>query len=106
MAISAGQSLPAAATGGGGAAPGAPGTREPGGASDAALVGAPSGNGSRSDQAATVSSGPRQVVSRPAEPVDLLEIAGSSVVKRLLPAVIGALVAFLIGRRLRRGRSA
>ncbi|MEW6477523.1 MAG: SRPBCC family protein, partial [Actinomycetota bacterium] len=87
----------AAATGGGGGAPGAPQTREPGGASDAALVGTPSGNGSKSDQA-TVSSGPRQVVSRPAEPVDLLGTAGSPVVKRLLPALVGALLAFLVGR--------
>ena len=94
----------AAARGGGASA--APVTREPGGASDAALAGAPSGtNGSRSDQA-TVSSGPRQVVSRPADPVDLLGTAGSPVIKRVLPAFFGALVAFLIGRRLRRGRSA
>jgi hypothetical protein len=93
-----------AGTGGGGAAPAAPKTREPGGASDAALVGAPSGNGSKSDQAATVSSGPRAVTSRPAEPVDLLGMAGSPVLKRVLPAIVGALVAFLIGRRLRRRR--
>jgi hypothetical protein len=89
---------------GGGAASSAPVTREPGGASDAALVSTASGtNGSKSDQA-TVSSGPRQVVSRPAEPVDLLGTAGSPVIKRLVPALIGALVAFLIGRRLRRRR--
>jgi len=98
----------AAATGGGGAAPAAPVTRQPGGASDAALAGGMSGsNGSKSAEAAsTVSAGPRQVVSRPAEPVDLLGTAGSPVIKRLLPAAIGALVAFLIGRRLRRRRSA
>jgi len=48
----------AAGTGGGGAAPPTPVTREPGGASDAALVGAPSGNGSTSDQPTTISSGP------------------------------------------------
>jgi carbon monoxide dehydrogenase subunit G len=97
----------ASATGGGGAAL-APVTREPGGASDAALAGGTSGsNGSKSaEPAPAVSSGPRQVVSRPAEPVDLLGTAGSPVIKRLLPAVIGALVAFLIGRRLRQRRSA
>jgi carbon monoxide dehydrogenase subunit G len=97
----------AAATGGGGAQP-VPVTREPGGASDAALAGGASGtNGSTSaDAGATVSSGPRQVISRPAEPVDLLGTAGSPVIKRLIPAVIGALVAFLIGRKLRRRRSA
>jgi carbon monoxide dehydrogenase subunit G len=93
----------AAATGGGGAAPAAPVTRQPG---DAALAGGMSGsNGSKSAEAASaVSPGPRRVISRPAEPVDLLGTAGSPVIKRLLPAVIGALVAFLIGRRLRRRR--
>jgi uncharacterized protein len=97
----------AAAGGGGAAAPSGPVTREPGGASDAALVGGVSGsNGSKSspESEATVSDGPRAVVSRPAEPVDLLGAAGSPVIKRLLPAVVGALVAFLIGRRLRRWR--
>ena len=81
-------------------------TRQPGGASDAALAGGMSGsNGSKTAEAASaVSAGPRQVVSRPAEPVDLLGTAGSPVIKRLLPAVIGALVAFLIGRRLRQRR--
>jgi uncharacterized protein len=84
-----------------------PVTREPGGASDVALAGAPSGsNGSKSEQAATVSSGPRAVVSKPAEPVDLLGTAGSPVIKRLLPAIVGALLAFIIGRRLRRRRRA
>jgi uncharacterized protein len=93
----------AAASGSSGA--GAPMTREPGGASDAALVGAPGGtNGSRSSEAPALSSGPRQVVSRPAEPVDLLGAAGSPVIKRVLPGLIGALVAFIIGRRLRRWR--
>lgn len=101
-----GASRAAASSGGG--AQSAPVTREPGGASDAALAGGSSGtNGSKSaDAGATVSSGPRQVISRPAEPVDLLGTAGSPVIKRLIPAVIGALVAFLIGRKLRRRRSA
>jgi hypothetical protein len=89
-------------------APSGPTTREPGGASDAPLAGGASGsNGSKSSEseaAATVSSGPRQVMSRPAEPVDLLGTAGSPVVKRLLPALVGALVAFIVGRRLRRWR--
>ena len=90
----------ATATGSGGA----PVTREPGGASDAALAGSASGtNGSKSHQA-TVPSGPRQVVSRPAEPVDLLGTAGSPVIKRLVPALVGALLAFIVGRRLRRRR--
>jgi hypothetical protein len=96
----------AAASGTGAATAPAPVTREPGGASDVALVGGVSGaNGSKSaEPAATVSSGPRQVISRPAEPVDLLGTAGSPVIKRLLPALAGALIAFIIGRRLRRWR--
>jgi carbon monoxide dehydrogenase subunit G len=97
-----------ASAAGAASAPSGPKTREPGGASDAALAGAASGsNGSKSSEsgsAATVSSGPRQVVSRPAEPVDLLGAAGSPVVKRVLPALVGALLAFIIGRRLRRWR--
>ena len=98
-----------AAAGSAGPAPSGPSgpvTREPGGAADAALVGGASGaNGSSSPGAeATVSSGPRQIVSKPAEPVDLLGTAGSPVIKRLLPAVVGALLAFIIGRRLRRWR--
>jgi len=95
-----------AAAGAGAATPSAPVTREPGGASDAALAGGVSGsNGSKSaEPAGTVSSGPRQVIARPAEPVDLLGTAGSPVIKRLLPALAGALVAFIIGRRLRRWR--
>jgi carbon monoxide dehydrogenase subunit G len=82
-----------------------PKTREPGGASDAALAGQASGhNGSKSEpaQPAAAPSGPRQVTSAPAEPVDLLGTAGSPVIKRLLPALVGALVAFIVGRRLRR----
>ena len=94
------------AAAGGGAGTAAPVTREPGGASDAALAGGQSGsNGAKSaEPAPTVSSGPRQVVSRPAEPVDLLGTAGSPVIKRLLPALVGALLAFIVARRLRRRR--
>jgi carbon monoxide dehydrogenase subunit G len=90
--------------------PAGPKVRQPGGASDAALAGQPGGpNGSKSEPAppsAAAPTGPRQVTARPAEPVDLLGTAGSPVLKRLLPAVIGALVAFVLGRRLRRRRQA
>jgi carbon monoxide dehydrogenase subunit G len=85
-------------------APSGPQTREAGGASDAALAGGASGTNGKHSQAAAPTSGPRQIVSKPAEPVDLLGTAGSPVMKRLLPAVVGALVAFIIGRRLRRWR--
>jgi len=106
--VGAGREAAASSSGAATPGPATPQTREPAGASDAALVGRPGGsNGSKSESpepAATVSSGPRQVTSRPADPVDLLGTAGSPVVKRLLPALLGALVAFLIGRRLRRRR--
>ena len=54
------------------------------------------------------SSGPRPVVARPAEPVDLLEVAGPSVLKRAVPVVLaagllGALLAWLRRARRRRG---
>jgi len=98
-----GASREAVSSSAGSGASAGPKTREAGGAADAALAGGASGtNGATSG--ATVSSGPRQVISKPAEPVDLLGTAGSPVVKRLLPAVLGALVAFIIGRRLRRRR--
>jgi carbon monoxide dehydrogenase subunit G len=105
--VGAGASREGAAASAGAAPAGASGpvTREPGGAGDAALVGGASGsNGSSSGSPATTSTGPRAVVSRPAEPVDLLGTAGSPVIKRVLPALVGALVAFIIGRRLRRWR--
>jgi uncharacterized protein len=97
-----GASREGAAAGAGPSAP-APQTREPGGASDAALAGGASGSNGKSSTA-TASPGPRTVTSKPAEPVDLLGTAGSPVIKRVLPALIGALVAFVIGRRLRRWR--
>jgi carbon monoxide dehydrogenase subunit G len=91
------------ATAGAGPSASAPQTREPGGASDAALAGGASGSNGKSSTA-TAPTGPRTVTSRPAEPVDLLGTAGSPVIKRVLPALFGALVAFVIGRRLRRWR--
>jgi uncharacterized protein len=50
---------------------------------------------------ATPLSGPRRIDSPEAQPVDLFEIAGDSVAKRLVPIGIGALVLFLIWRILR-----
>jgi len=47
------------------------------------------------------STGPRRIDSPEAEPVDLFEMAGDSVAKRLVPIGIGALVLFLIWRILR-----
>ncbi|NNN18717.1 MAG: SRPBCC family protein [Acidimicrobiaceae bacterium] len=50
--------------------------------------------------------GPRKIAHKEAEPVDLLNIAGSSLKKRLIPGGFGALVfvIFLLGRRRRKNR--
>jgi hypothetical protein len=44
----------------------------------------------------------RTIHSAPAEPVDLLGTAGPSVLKRVVPLVIGASLVFLLWRRRRR----
>ncbi len=51
--------------------------------------------------------GPRKIAHKEAEPVDLLNMAGSSLKKRLIPGGFGALVLvlFLLGRRRRKNRS-
>ena len=51
---------------------------------------------------AGVSAGPRRIDSPEAEPVDLFEMAGNSVGKRLVPAVIAALVLLVLWRILRK----
>ncbi len=96
-----GASREGAAAGATASAPAVPQTREPGGASDAALAGGTSGSNGKSSPA---SSGPRTVTSKPVDPVDLLGTAGSPVIKRMLPALVGALLAFIVGRRIRRRR--
>ena len=52
--------------------------------------------------AASSASGPRRIDSPDVEPVDLLDMAGASVTKRLVPIGIGALVLFVLWRMLRR----
>jgi len=52
--------------------------------------------------AAQAGSGPRRIESREVEPVDLFEVAGAPVTKRLVPIGIGALVLFVLWRMLRR----
>jgi carbon monoxide dehydrogenase subunit G len=100
-----------------GAAEAQAGAGAPAGASDAGLASSGNGAGSSSGAAplaaptATGSpppGGPRTVSYEPAEPVNLLETAGAPVLKRLIPAVVGALLAFWLQRRLLRrfrGRS-
>jgi uncharacterized protein len=48
--------------------------------------------------------GPRRIESAEVEPVDLLATAGAPVGRRLIPVVIGAVVAFLLFRRWHRHR--
>ena len=47
--------------------------------------------------------GPRTIHSAPAEPVNLLEAAGGSVTKRLVPVGLGLMVLLILWRVLRRG---
>ena len=54
--------------------------------------------------AAPQAQGPRRIESAEVEPVDLLATAGAPVGRRLIPVVIGALVAFVLFRRWRRHR--
>jgi uncharacterized protein len=49
------------------------------------------------------STGPRRIDSPEAEPVDLFDVAGAPLTKRLVPIGIGALVLFILWRVLRRG---
>lgn len=49
-------------------------------------------------------SGPRRIESAEVEPVDLFEVAGGSLAKRLVPIALGALALFVVWRILRRRR--
>jgi hypothetical protein len=69
--------------------------------SAAAAAGTGSANGSEG-ATATTTAGPRIIDSRPAEPVDLFEVAGAPVTKRLVPIGVGLLVLFVVWRLLRR----
>jgi uncharacterized protein len=62
---------------------------------------AASANGNEA-ASASASAGPRVIDSRPAEPVDLFEVAGAPVTKRLVPIGVGLLVLFVVWRLLRR----
>jgi carbon monoxide dehydrogenase subunit G len=58
----------------------------------------PEGNGSRA------STETRRIESKPAEAVDLLQTAGAPVFKRVVPLLVGGLLALLLLRRRRRHR--
>ena len=51
--------------------------------------------------AAPEPSGPRRIESKDVEPIDLFDMAGESVAKRLVPVGIGALLVFILWRLLR-----
>jgi carbon monoxide dehydrogenase subunit G len=46
--------------------------------------------------------GPRRIESREAEPIDLLDVAGDSAVRRIVPIVVGVVVLLVLWRLLRR----
>jgi len=46
--------------------------------------------------------GPRRIESREAEPIDLLDVAGDSALRRVVPIVAGVVVLFVLWRLLRR----
>jgi len=56
------------------------------------------------DQAAAVSSGPRKVDHPEPEPVDLIDVAGASTAKRVLPLIVVGLVLLVLVRRRRSRR--
>jgi carbon monoxide dehydrogenase subunit G len=68
---------------------------------DSALAGAPSGNGALHDDSEVVV---RRIDAPEVDPVDLLDMGGGSVLKRLLPLVLGVLVVLVVLRRRRSAR--
>lgn len=87
---------------------GAPGPQPspPAAPGEAAAAGA--GSGAAATEAAPTtggSTGPRTIESAPAEPVDLLGVAGAPVAKRVLPVLVGVVVALVVWRLLRRRRA-
>ena len=64
-----------------------------------ASVGAPA---STNGLTAAAPSGPRRVESREVEPIDLLDMAGESAARRVVPIVVAVVVLFVLWRVLRR----
>jgi carbon monoxide dehydrogenase subunit G len=66
-------------------------------------------NGSAAESASAeaptreVDEGLRRIESAPAEPVDLLDVAGAPMAKRVVPVIVGVVVLFVLWRLLRRG---
>ena len=61
----------------------------------------PAGTGAATTNGSSAASGPRKIESREVEPIDLLEVAGESAARRLVPVGIGVLVLFVLWRLLR-----
>jgi len=74
-------------------------TSHAGGAYEQALESAVSATATVAPQG---SSGPRKIDSAEVEPVDLLDMAGAPLTKRLVPIGIGALVLFILWRLIRK----
>ncbi len=51
---------------------------------------------------ASAATGPRKIESREVEPIDLLDVAGESAARRVVPIVVGVVVLFVLWRLLRR----
>ena len=90
---------------------GAPGTETvaappaPGSQADTSIASANgSAAGGTSTNGSESSSGPRRIEHREVEPIDLLDVAGESAARRLVPVGIGVLVLIVLWRLLR-GRS-
>jgi carbon monoxide dehydrogenase subunit G len=52
--------------------------------------------------ASSASTGPRKIESREVEPIDLLDVAGGSAARRVVPIVVGVVVLLVLWRLLRR----
>jgi carbon monoxide dehydrogenase subunit G len=59
-------------------------------------------NGVLGNGVSSASTGPRKIESRDVEPIDLLDVAGGSAARRVVPVVVGALVLLVLWRLLRR----
>jgi len=70
--------------------------------STAAAPSAVGAAGSTSNGSSSAPTGPRRIESREVEPIDLLDVAGESAARRLVPVGIGLLVLFVLWRLVRR----
>jgi carbon monoxide dehydrogenase subunit G len=66
-------------------------------------VGSPAqDNGVAANGVASAPAGPRRIESREVEPIDLLDVAGESAARRVVPIVVAVVVLFVLWRLLRR----